>query len=184
MVGQIGKSTAKADLNGFGCRVAELFSPPRVVAEAERLHRGSGKSYDLLTGYDLGKRAVQEQVSKELARDRPQLLGASPPCTWCGGFSYINRQKMPLVEYLRKVRQAKVYIRFCCQELERQLDRGGEAFFEHPWSSWVWKMPETRRLMRRMQLQPLRHQTDEEGLGGAGQQRGNGQKGCEEVPGT
>ena len=37
-------------------------------------------------------------------------------------------------------------------EIHSQLDRGGEAVFEHPWGSWAWNMPEMIDLRRRMIL--------------------------------
>ena len=49
-----------------GCKVAELFSPPRFAEVAAK--RGQrGLSYDLLQGWGLTKPKVQRQVSQELA---------------------------------------------------------------------------------------------------------------------
>ena len=38
-----------------------------------------------------------------------------------------------------------------CKMMHKQLDRGGRALLEHPWPSELWRMPEVKTLVRRMQ---------------------------------
>ena len=52
--------------------VAELFSPPRFKAEAERLGY-RGLSFDVLQGWDLTDPEVQREVDRMLERSRPSL---------------------------------------------------------------------------------------------------------------
>eukprot|EP00972_Heterocapsa_arctica_P049628 7303510-Heterocapsa_arctica.AAC.1 len=43
----------------------------------------AGMAADLLTGWDLSLATERQRCRKQLARERPRLLVASPPCTVC-----------------------------------------------------------------------------------------------------
>ena len=61
--------------------IVGLYSPPRIVSEARKGGLQVELSIDLVTGYDLSKPQVKEEVRQELRRRRPKLLTTSPPCT-------------------------------------------------------------------------------------------------------
>ena len=41
-----------------------------------------------------------------------------------------------------------------CDCTNDQLDRGGDGYFEHPWESAIWELPNVKQLRARMQLVP------------------------------
>ena len=130
--------------------VAEVFSPPRFSPVVESLgHRA--KSFDLKNGYDFRDAQVRSQVRQELQEDRPELLVLSPPCTDEGGWFNLNSCTMSPTEYLRRKYQSRLYIKFCCQLFEDQVNAGGRAVLEHPKGSRLWTYPEVQRLCQRCQ---------------------------------
>ena len=117
--------------------VAELFSPPRFALEAEK--RGyRGLSFDLKTGYNLEDPETQNQVDRLLDIEKPSLLVVCPPCTHRGGWEHLNRTRRSPLETAKLVRQSRTQVKFCEQQIRKQLNRGGEFLFEHPWGSDVW----------------------------------------------
>ena len=54
--------------------LSEVFSPPRVAPIASELGMKSGKSYDILTGFNFLVSRVRNEVRQELDRDRPDVL--------------------------------------------------------------------------------------------------------------
>ena len=128
------------DMQNHKIVVAELFSPPRFTEVANVCHQ-EGRNYDITTGYDLLNVKTQKQVDAELDDLKPALLVACPPCTDCGGWNDYNAVHMSLEECLRRRRTAEKMIRYSIQQIEKQLNRGGRALFEHPWPSWALKLP-------------------------------------------
>ena len=133
------------------CKVAELFSPPRFTAVAQK-QGDRGLSFDILQGWDLTKPKVQQMVSAELAREQPELLVCCPECKHWGGWYRLNRNKLSLVEQCRNSKVAKKQAQFVVDEAKRQLRRGGRVLIEHPWSSDLWKYPPMAKLLRQMHL--------------------------------
>ena len=68
--------------------LCELFSPPRVTAAATRMGLQGGWSLDrepvdpvTRSAWDLGDSRAQARIWKMLRRDKPLVIGLSPPCT-------------------------------------------------------------------------------------------------------
>lgn len=128
--------------------VAELFSPPRFTTEAE--HRGAkGLAFDLSTGYDLLDPSTQKHVDAVLDEARPSLLILCPTCTYSGGWDNLNRLHRSPVEQARLVRQSRLKVKFCVEQVHKQLHRGGDFMFEHPWGSKIWNSKEMGSLHRK-----------------------------------
>ena len=125
--------------------VAELFCSP-CFAEKARAQGGTGLSFSVEQGCDLLDEQTQRDVSELLDAACPELLLACPPCVRS------NRCLPTPVERARLVRTARQQVRFCVQEIHRQLKRGGQFLFEHELSSPVWKLPEVQSLKRRFGL--------------------------------
>ena len=132
--------------------VVELFSPPRFtsVAEAKGL---IGKAYDIKQGYDLTDPSTQRAVDKEIDELSPQLLVMCPPCTFWGGWDHLNRIYRSPIENARLNRSKRSQVSFCRHQAEKQLARGGEILFEHPWGSEVWDSPELKPLTQQFDVQ-------------------------------
>ena len=134
--------------------VAELFSPPRFTVEARRAG-ATGLAFDKVGGCDLLDRDTQQEVDQLLDSARPELLTASPPCTHWGGWDNYNRCFRTPLQQARLVRDAKRQVRFCVQQIHKQLQRNGHFWFEHPLGSRVWSSPEMKPLVRKFGLHKI-----------------------------
>ena len=61
--------------------VSEVFSPPRVCAEATKFGLVAGDAMDLTTGWDFTRRGHQLKAERLLDQQKPFVLIGSPPCT-------------------------------------------------------------------------------------------------------
>ena len=150
-INRIGKSDSpsKHDANVRSKRltVAEVFSPPRFVPLVEGVG-GVCKSYDLVTGYDFQQAKTRASVSRELREEPPDLLILCPPCTDAGGWFNLNCHSMPTEEVARRIRQSRLFVRWCCQLFRQQVEAGKQALFEHPRGSRAWHMTEMKTLLK------------------------------------
>ena len=138
-------------LDGKPLIVAEVFSPPRF---APLIHGVGGvcKSYDLTTGFDFTKSTTRDAVAEELRKHPPSLLVLCPPRTDEGGWFNLNSLTMDMQEYLRRVRQSRLFIRYCVRLFRQQVEAGGQALFEHPKGSKLWTYPEVQELIEEFHL--------------------------------
>ena len=128
--------------------VAELFCPPRFAEEA-RSQGATGFSFDIKGGWDLLHKPTQQRVSALLDEARPSLLVCCPPCTHMGGWESLNRCYRTAIENARMMHVARSQVRYCVQEIHKQLRHGGDFLFEHPIGSRVWRLPEMQGLVRK-----------------------------------
>lgn len=130
------------------CLVAELFSPPRFTKQAEA--RGySGLAFDIKQGWDLSDPKTQEKVDTLLDQAKPRLLVACPPCTNRGGWEHLNRTYRSPLENARLLRASRSQVRFCVRQIHKQVSRGGEFLFEHPWGAETWDDSDMTPLRRK-----------------------------------
>ena len=136
----------QSTISGKPFLVAEVFCPPRF---APLIHGMNGvcKSFDKVTGYDFSKASTRDAVAEELRKCPPDLLVLSPPCTHEGGWFNLNACTMDPLEYARKVRLSRIYIRFCCKLFAQQVALGGQAVLEHPLGSRLWTYAEVQELL-------------------------------------
>ena len=128
--------------------VAELFSVPRFTKYAES-KGGKGLAFDIKNGWDLLDHHTQVKVDRLLDRTKPKLLVVCPPCTHEGGWENLNQYYRTPLERAQLQRRNRLRLRFCVNQIHKQLHRGGEFLFEHPWGSRIWKYPEMQSLKRR-----------------------------------
>eukprot|EP00435_Cladocopium_sp_Y103_P017847 s883_g4.t1 len=124
--------------------VVEVFSPPRVVPQVERMGL-KGLSLDLKLGWDLTDPKTQAWVLDELRQHPPELLILCPPCTNAGGWFHLNKCFLSMSEYLAKKHTLRKHLKFCKALIKQQLSLGGRFIFEHPSGSEVWKDPDMLR---------------------------------------
>ena len=132
--------------------VAELFSPPRFAAAAKKAGL-EGKSYDIKQGYDLTDPQVQKLVDEELDALQPDLLTICPPSTHWGGWDHLNRMYRTPLENARLNRIKRQQCRYGAAQARKQVDRGGDFVFEHPWPSEMWGEPEIASPAKKFQCQ-------------------------------
>lgn len=131
----------------FGVTVAELFSPPRFTLEAQK-HGGKGLAFDKKQGWDLLDSQTQDHVDRLLERSKPALLIVCPPCTHEGGWENLNQYFRTPLERAKLIRENRCRLRFCVQQIQKQIRRGGDFLFEHPLGSRVWSSKEMANLKR------------------------------------
>ena len=133
--------------------VIEVFSPPRfgLLCTTRGL---SCLSADLVSGWDF-RRPGDRDAIRSLIRDHPpKLLVLCPPCTWAGGWFNLNRLHMTPEERRQKEMLTRLFLNFCAELAELQLENGGRVVFEHPVGSVAWSLPRWQKLGQRM------HQVD------------------------
>ena len=123
--------------------VVELFCPPRLTPEVEKLGL-KGLSLDKLQGWDLTDAKTQDWVVTELADHPPELLLVCPPCTDAGGWFHLNKCYMSMQEYLRRKLLFRKHMALCKKVIRNHLKTHGRLVFEHPAPSAVWKDPEMK----------------------------------------
>lgn len=126
--------------------VSEVFSPPRFSQIAES-YGFAAWSYDLINGNDFRKSADRDRVKHELQAQPPDLLVLCPPCTNEGGWWNLNSSFLTLEEKMKKQRESRLYIRFCCELYTQQVQSGRHAIFEHPKGARTWSYSEVKALL-------------------------------------
>ena len=129
--------------------VIEVFSHPRFALEA--ITKGlSCVSADLLTGWDFRRAADRDAMRRLVGECPPELLVLCPPCTWAGGWYHLNKCYLSEDERRHRDVLTSLFLNFCADLAQLQLDAGGRVLFEHPKSSCVWKNPRWQKLASRM----------------------------------
>ena len=126
-------------------KVCEVYSPPRVAAQAKS-HHGlrQGWSLDLTVNdedglpWDFNNPQKRMKAEAMLKRDRPGLLIGSPMCTAFSIIQNMNRAKMGEVRFKDVMDQAMKHLEFCCKLYKMQHSQGGYFLHEHPASASSW----------------------------------------------
>ena len=140
------KSTAQHEKSQIA--VAELFSPPRFSLEAQK--RGQqGIAFDLKQGWNLLNPLTQRKVDALLDELCPELLIVCPPCTYSGGWEHLNSCYRTPLERAKLLHENRARLKFSRQQIEKQVQRGGEFMFEHPWGASTWNDPEFEILCKK-----------------------------------
>ena len=121
--------------------VVEVFCPPRLVPEVEKLGL-KGLSIDIKQGWDLTNPTTAEWLVEELEQHPPELLLLCPPCTDAGGWFHYNKCFMSTQEILKRKLIFKKHKELCKRLIKNQLKTHGRFMFEHPAPSAIWHDPE------------------------------------------
>ena len=134
--------------------VIEVFSPPRFALEG--LVKGMRcLSADLVTGWDFRKASDRDAMRNLVQTSPPELLVLCPPCTWSGGWYHLNRCFMSEAERRQRDLLTRLFLNFCAELAECQLQAGGRVLFEHPRGSLAWNCPRWLSLKERMHVVDL-----------------------------
>ena len=118
--------------------VSELYSPPRIAAEAAKFGLRPGSSLELRTGWDLSDPQQQRLAEKLIETEKPWLLVTCPPCS---AFSTINALNLPKMlperreAYMEKGRE---HLRWCMAMCQKQVRAGRYFMHEHPRGATSW----------------------------------------------
>lgn len=129
--------------------ISEVYSPPRVTAEAQRSGMKVGGAYDLQTGYDLKSTNDQARMWSELEEDDPELTVLSPPCTPFSQLQELNFPKMDFAKVVALVGEGLLHWDVACQVAWWQCMRGKTFLLEHPLGSKAWREDSVNELKQR-----------------------------------
>ena len=122
-----------------GEMVSEVFSPPRVVEQAARHGLTPGKSYDLVTGWDLSDPVQVKAMWKQLHEDRPLLIVLSPPCAAFSPLQEWNFPRMSVRNAVRLIVGGLEHLELSMQIAKWQHRQGRYFMFEHPDLAKSWE---------------------------------------------
>eukprot|EP00435_Cladocopium_sp_Y103_P018800 s2487_g4.t1 len=137
------RRTLERAMSSFPCydnkKVSEVFSPPRVVPHALRHGLEAGKSYDLVTGWDLSDPLQVKAMWKQLMEERPLLIVLSPPCTAFSPLQEWNFPRMSIRQAVRLIVGGLEHLELCASIARWQHRQGRFFMFEHPDLARSWK---------------------------------------------
>ena len=134
--------------------VSEIFSPPRVSAQAQLVGLRPGFAIDLETKredgshWDLNKDSHTADLFSLPEKEKPKLLGGSPPC---GPFSQLQnlvdiRNHVPQSVRSQRLQEGKKHLRTSVRAYRAQMDAGCYFLHEHPKGARSWEEPVVKEL--------------------------------------
>ena len=113
----------------FGVHVAEVFSPPRVTALADKVNLSAGFALDLTqvdaeTGkpWNFSDPEMRDKAWKLQGEQKPFLLIGCSPC--CGFSTLFSSNASRMKPQVRRhiIREGLIHIKFCIQMYNRQIN--------------------------------------------------------------
>ena len=142
------KAEKRSQKEVYKVEVSEVYSPPRVTAEAQKRGLEVGGAYDLQTGYDLKSTKDKNRMWSELEEDDPELTVLSPPCTPFSQLQELNFPKMDLAKVVALVGDGLEHWGVACQVAWWQYYRQRFFLLEHPMGSKAWSEESVQELMK------------------------------------
>jgi hypothetical protein len=125
--------------------LAEIYSLPRVVKEANGMGMRGGFSIDFTAPnpddyiWDLSKHEFHQRAFAKIRECRPYMIVGSPECTL---FSTIQNLNMRMPEGEEKVERAReegtTQLEFCCNIYMIQVEAGRYFIHEYPLTETLW----------------------------------------------
>ena len=124
-----------ADLGVAKCKIAELYSPPRVTKELERMPHlplSPGTTFDLRGDssgrrWDFLKESDRREARRRIREERPYLVIGSPPCTDFCNWTHAFYKHLHPSEVQRRQCEARVLLNFALEVYAMQLAGAGTS---------------------------------------------------------
>jgi len=123
--------------------VTEVYSPPRVTAEAPRHKLNPGLAMDLTTGWDFTSERHRAAAVKYVETYKPLMLIGSPECRMFSSLQNLSQRKWDDGRK-EELEEAKMHIRFVMSLYEMQTAAGRFFLHEHPIGASSWNMQEVQ----------------------------------------
>ena len=122
--------------------LAEIYSPPRVVKEANGMGMRDGFSLDLAApdpdGYisDFSKHKCRRRAFAKIRECRPYMIIGSPECTPNSNIQNLNMKTPEGKEKIERAREdGTKHLEFCCKIYMLQIEAGRYFIHEHPFTA-------------------------------------------------
>ena len=125
--------------------MSEVYSPLRVTAMAAKTGLTAGSAMDLRTGYDFSRKEDQERARQQIREEGPMLLVGSPECKM---FSALQQLSPWTIEKAKRLREAKVHMKFVCDLYREQIEAGRWILHEHPVGATSWKLESMTSILK------------------------------------
>ena len=122
--------------------VAELYSPPRVTAEAQKFGLKTGEAMDILTGWDFTKDEHKRMAKEYIDKDR--LIVGSPMCAM---FSALQNLTPWTEEKQHRWREDRKHLQLVGELYKQQVKEGRWFLRTHPASATSWSLKEITDVM-------------------------------------
>ena len=136
----------------------ERFCPPRVCKRALECGLRRGWSLDAKCSHpvtempwDLGDEKVQAKWWKMLRRDKPLVVGLSPPCTLFSALLNLRETSIPEDEMKRAI----AHVRLCVDVAKYQISKKRSFYFEQSLTATSWSMPELDSLRQHEEVESV-----------------------------
>ena len=135
--------------------VAEIYSPPRVIAMAQKMGLRSGWALDITTtdvdgrAWDFNQLEMRNRAIRKVLKDEPLLLIGSPMCTAFSQLNNINYVRMPREEVEQRIMYGRKHLEFCTKLYELQWKAGRYFVHEHPASASSWDEQCIKRMLKK-----------------------------------
>ena len=124
--------------------VAELYSPPRVTAEAQKFGLKTGEAMDILTGWDFTKDEHKRMAKEYIDKYKPRLIVGSPMCAM---FSALQNLTPWSEEKQQRWREDRKHLQFVGELYKQQVKEGRWFLHIHPASATSWSLKEITDVM-------------------------------------
>ena len=121
--------------------VAELYSPPRVTAEAQKFGLKTGEAMDILTWWDFSKDEHKRMAKEYIDKYKPRLIVGSPMCAM---FSALQNLTPWSEEKQHRWREDRKHLQFVGELYKQQVKEGRHI---HPASATSWSLKEITDVM-------------------------------------
>lgn len=145
--------------------VAEVYSPPRVIAMAKRMGMKAGWASDVTTkdqdvrAWDFNQLEMRNRAVRKLLRDEPTLFIGSQMCTAFSKFSNINYKDMSQEEVGQRVKLGRKHLEFCTKVYEMRWRAARSFIHEHLAEARPWDEQCIKRMLNKLGGLQIRQQT-------------------------
>ena len=124
--------------------MCEIFSPPRVTAEASKYGMSVGDAMDLTTGWDFNIAEHQDLAERYVDQRKPPVLIGSPPCV---AFSQLQTMIPDSDRKSCQLKEGMQHMEFMVRLYRKQLEGGRIFLHENPAHAKSWALPCIRMMM-------------------------------------
>ena len=100
---------------------------------------------DIKTGYDFNIAADRASCWAKIEKEQPTLVIGSPPCTLFSRLQELNKfiyrdSEVWMMKFQDRMRQAKMYVKFCTSICLYPRSKGRYLLHEHPCLATSWSL--------------------------------------------